>query len=190
METILEQVYANIKYEIDCPNLTDCQNDGVYQIAIQRDVIRDEISDEVIGIDWDYDYLECEFCNTNKSSVFNGGTMGLFDATGLIETLTPSDLSTYKIKLDGQSLESFNNLKKMHGKRIAIFKQFKTKQDKNNVTLEYKFIKQGRCIGKYIFNKRGERHIINLNSFLHLYFPIFKLETNYKYQITLNIGDN
>jgi len=182
----LEQAYANIRYSIACPNERDCNNKGAYAEHIPRDVIDDDTG-EYISRDYDIDYSQCQFCYENKSSIFNGGTVGEFDGTGIIENLKQGDMSSFKLRLNHEEVESYNDIKKMHGKRIAVFEQTETIGKPGDKTLIYKFHRQGRCIGKYIFNIKGERHTINLDTFIHIYYPVVILTTNADLQITLNL---
>ena len=186
-------MYANIKYEVNCPNSKDCNNEGAYLEQIQCGEIRDEETGQIIDIDWDLQPCECQFCTTNKSSIFNGGTIGYFSMDGLLDSLGPQNYGPFELTLDGEGVKSFNELHNMHGKRIAIFMQTKA-EDIDEYTKEkrilYKFKSEGRCLGKYIFHKDGSKHLINLNSFIYLYFPALNKESVIVDTITLTLSFN
>jgi hypothetical protein len=186
----LEQVYANIKYEVNCPNSKDCNNKGAYLEQYQCGEIRDEETGEIIDIDWDLQPCQCQFCYENKSSVFNGGTVGVFDVQGLIETFGPFDVSPIELRFDGIQVSSYNKLSDMHGKRVVAFKQVEAKENARNQTKElfFDFAFEGRCIGRCIFNRKGQKHDIDLSTFKYLYFPAFEKQEGTEYHVNLSLG--
>lgn len=184
-------MYANIRYSVNCPNSKDCHNEGAYLEQIQCGEIRDETTGEIIDIDWDLQPCECQFCQINISSIYNGGTIGYFSMDGLLDSLGPQNYGPFELDFNGIGTKSFNDLKTMHGRRIAIFMQTKA-EDIDTYTKEkriiYKFRSEGRCLGKYIFHSDGSKHLINLNSFVYLYFPAMNTEDVKVDSITLQIG--
>jgi len=150
--------------------------------------IRDEITGEIIDIDWDLQPCQCQFCCENKSSIYNRGTVGIFDLQGLIDTLGPKDIMPIEVNFGNQKRTTLHNLSEMHGKRIAVFKQVKVEHNGTSKELLYDFHFEGRCIGRCIFNKEGEKHDVNLDTFHYVYFKAFSRDGHTEYHLTVSLG--
>lgn len=183
---MLAQAYANIKYSLPCD---DCGGDGGIQVPIHREEYIDD--DGRYYYTYDFDIEQCQFCWENQSSTFNGGTKGMFDVSGIVHNnIAQTVCSPVSVKFDEVNTTSFNNLEDMHGKRIAIFDAVKSESVKQQGEhhLMYDFLDQGRCIGKYIFNKNGDKHPIDLTNFQYLYFPAYILREDAELHVDLHLS--
>lgn len=174
----MDQEFANIRFEIHCPNESDCMNEGYYQEAIAHDIYDDDTG-QVLGQDWEFDIQQCQFCFENPSSIYRGGTDNLIDLTGIAEYgIKPRDIRPVEINIDGHNCESFQTLESMHGNHIAIFKVVNTSKERvdyNNedqYSFEYEYFNCGFCLGDRIFLLEEEKqHLIDLDSFKFFYIP-------------------
>jgi hypothetical protein len=168
---MLAQEYANIRYEVHCP---DCKNEGGWNEPILEDIISD--GDGIAREVWNSEPQQCQFCCENKSSIFNGGTLGDFSLDGIdIKRIEPIEININSI-----TYKSYNELYKMHGQHIEIYRQNATTNNPSNVgvfkTINYKYYNRGLCLGDRIFFIHNRKqHLINLDTHEFLYMPYIQI---------------
>lgn len=104
------------------------------------------------------------------------------------DKITQLDFSPISLKIDGEEFIAFNSIRFMHGKRVAVFKQISQTLKGTTKEARYDFYEKGRCIGGYILDTKGIRHIVNFKDFEHLYLPIQILREHETIHIDLTIG--